>query len=135
MFTATNVIAHGIPYMALIWVFGRNQRDLQKTPYVQPRLASLFQWKFVPIYMLMLFALAFVEEGLWDGLIWREHASFFAAFRLLPQAVPEDIMVWLIPLLALPQAVHYILDAFIWKHDLKDSEWKKILFYQKSTAA
>ncbi len=134
-FTATNVIAHGIPYMALIWVFGRNQRDLEKTPYVQPRLAGLFQWKFVPIYILMLFLLAFVEEGLWDVLVWREHPGIFAAFRMLPQAGSEDIMVWLIPLLAMPQAVHYILDAFIWKHDLKDSEWKKILFYQKSRAA
>ena len=133
-FTATNVIAHGIPYMALIWVFGRNQRQMEKTPYVKSGIASLFQWKFLPIYMGVLFALAFVEEGLWDGLIWREHEAFFAAFRALPQAVSEDIMVWLIPLLALPQAVHYILDAFIWKHDLKDSEWKKILFYQKSRA-
>ncbi len=132
-FTATNVIAHGIPYMALVWVFGRNQDDMDKKPYVAPVLGRLFSWKTMPIFLLLLFGIAFIEEGLWDGLVWREHGGIFGVFSGLPPVKSEDIMVWLIPLLALPQAVHYVLDAFIWKHNLKDSEWKKILFYQKST--
>lgn len=134
-FTATNVIAHGVPYMALVWVFGRNQQDMGKKPYVAEALGKLFSWKTLPIFLSILLVLAFVEEGLWDGLVWREHALFFGVFSGLPPVKSEDIMVWLVPLLALPQAVHYVLDAFIWKHDLKDSEWKKILFYQKSRAA
>lgn len=134
-FTATNVIAHGVPYMALVWVFGRNQNDMGKKPYVSGLVERLFNWKTIPIFMAVLFGLAFMEEGLWDGLVWREHGGIFGPFSLLPPVKSEDIMVWLIPLLALPQAVHYVLDAFIWKHNLKDSEWKKILLYQKSRAA
>lgn len=132
-FTATNVIAHGVPYMALVWVFGRNQRAMEKKPYVAGFIDKVFDWKMLPLFIAFLFALAWVEEGLWDGLVWREHGDFFGFFRALPPVGAEDILMWLVPLLALPQVVHYVLDAFIWKHDLKDSEWKRILFYQAST--
>lgn len=134
-FTATNVIAHGIPYMALIWVYGRNQGDMDRKPYYADWIGKVFSWKALPIFTGFLFLLGFIEEGLWDGFVWREHGGLFPVFSGLPAVKSEDIMVWLIPLLALPQAVHYVLDAFIWKHNLKDSEWKKILFYQKSKAA
>ncbi|MDE1151654.1 MAG: hypothetical protein PW788_03875 [Micavibrio sp.] len=135
-FTATNVIAHGIPYMALIWVYGRNQRDymIEKPAYIPATTARLFSARMIPIYIGLLFALAFFEEGVWDGLIWREHGGIFAGFRLLPPVRSDDMMVWLVPLLSLPQSVHYILDAFIWKHNLKDSEWKKILLLQQKAS-
>ncbi len=132
-FTATNVIAHGIPYMALIWIYGRNQKEMrpgQVTPYISAIFNKVFSLRMVPVYIIMLFALAFLEEGLWDGLIWREHGTLFGVFTALPAVRSDYIMVWLVPLLSLPQAVHYVLDAFIWRRDLKDSEWKKILLFQ-----
>lgn len=134
-FTATNVIAHGVPYMALIWLYGRNQSGMQRTPYVHRLIGGLFSLKTLPLYIGFLFALAFVEEGLWDGLVWREHGAIFGFFRGLPPVNADYIMAWLVPLLSLPQVVHYVLDAFIWKHDLKESEWKKILLYQSTKAA
>jgi len=36
-----------------------------------------------------------------------------------------------VPLLALPQITHYLLDAFIWRLHRTDTDWKKILFHQK----
>lgn len=133
-FTATNVIAHGIPYMALIWIYGRNQGDMGRAPYIAPVFAKFFSLRALPFFIALLFTLAFLEEGLWDGFVWRDHAGLFGLFSRLPTVTSADIMAWLVPLLALPQAVHYVLDAFIWKHDLKDSEWKRILLYQKPTA-
>jgi hypothetical protein len=131
-FTATNVIAHGIPYTALIWIYGRNQRDMhpQAAPYVSRVFNKFFTAKMIPVYLCLLFALAFIEEGVWDGFVWREHGDIFGFSQLLPQVQSEYIMVWLVPLLSLPQSVHYVLDAFIWKHNLKDSEWKKILLHR-----
>lgn len=135
-FTATNVVAHGVPYMALIWIYGRNRERHAPAgaSYIAPIISRLFSWKMIPLYILLLFALGFAEEGLWDGFIWREqgHEGIFTGFRALPPVESTDMMVWLVPLLSLPQSVHYILDAVIWKHNLKDSEWKKILLLQSA---
>ena len=53
---------------------------------------------------------AFVEELIWDRAIWHDRAWLFGeswdvgALKLL-----------ILPLLALPQLTHYILDGFIWR--------------------
>ena len=132
-FTATNVIAHGIPYIALIWIYGYNQTTMQgpnKTSYISPWISKIFNWKTLPLYIAALFALAFAEEGLWDGFVWREHQSLFRFFDLLPAIKNEQALVWIIPLLAMPQITHYILDAFIWRLKPSDNRWKRILFYR-----
>lgn len=132
-FTATNVIAHGIPYIALIWIYGHNQTALQgadKTSYIFPWIKKLFSWKALPFYIAVLFMLAFFEEGFWDGLVWREHGSLFRFSDLLPTMRAEQTLVWLVPLLAMPQVTHYMLDAFIWRLNPADTRWKQILFYQ-----
>lgn len=135
-FTATNVIAHGVPYMALIWGYGRNQARLaepRRHSLVLPVLARLFTWKTVPFYLAVLFALAFVEEGLWDGFVWREHGQLFASFfQIVPDVAQGSTLQWLVPLLAVPQATHYILDAFIWRLHTPGTDWKDILFLQTS---
>ena len=138
-FTATNVIAHGIPYMALIWGYGRNQTRLQgsaRNSFVVPFLARLFSWKAVPFFVASLFGLAFLEEGLWDGLVWREHGQLFGSFfSAIPPVGTPSTLVWLVPLLAMPQATHYILDAFIWRMHAPGTDWKDILFLQSSKKA
>lgn len=132
VFTATNVIAHGIPYIALIWGYGRNQTQLQgaRNSFLAPAIARLFSWRAVPFYIGALFLLAFLEEGLWDGLVWREHTGLFGVFQGLPAWSASDNLIWLAPLLAMPQATHYILDAFIWRMQTRDTDWKQILFLQ-----
>jgi hypothetical protein len=130
IFTATNVLAHGIPYLALTWLYGRNQRAFQgeRTSFVFPFFARLFTPQMIVVYLLALWALAFLEEGLWDGLIWSDHKALFMGFDNLPLVENRDILVWLVPLLALPQATHYVLDAFIWRTDGNVADFKRILF-------
>ena len=136
-FTATNVIAHGIPYMALIWGYGRNQTRLQagRSSFVLPILARLFTWKALPFFVAALFGIAFLEEGLWDGLVWREHGQLFGNFFSTMPAATPSMLIWLVPLLAVPQATHYILDAFIWRMHTPGTAWRETLFLQNSGRA
>ncbi len=109
-FTLLNVVAHGIPYMALIWI-----RDVDKprtdTP-VRKRRRIAFQ---VVFFLITIAGLAYLEEGLWDGLVWRERESVFSLFSVLPVVTSHDVLAILVPLLSLPQTTHYVLDGFIWK--------------------
>jgi hypothetical protein len=57
--------------------------------------------------------LAYVEEGAWDLLVWREHTSLFGGWRL--PTLPDEVLAVIVPALILPQATHYVLDAWIWK--------------------
>jgi hypothetical protein len=131
-FTATNVIAHGIPYMALVWIYGHNRGEAQPRAVIAGRLSVrwLFSLKMLPVYLGVLIALGYLEEGLWDGLIWTEHGTLFRMFRTLPAADDDAFVAWLIPLLALPQMVHYVLDAFIWRLNKTNAAWKETLFYR-----
>jgi hypothetical protein len=131
-FTATNVIAHGIPYMALIWLYGHNQSRIQgeaRNSFAWGPLRQLFQRRAWPAFVGALFILAYFEEGIWDGLVWREHESLFSLFQMMPSIRSNAVLAVLVPILALPQITHYILDAFIWRLKTEDTEWKTILFY------
>jgi hypothetical protein len=113
-FTTLNVISHGIPYIALIWFFEKRKIDNIET--VKSKLIKLSFGKFGIVYfVLVIIAFAYFEEGLWDGLIWNEHKTVFKPFSSLPKLADEQLISLLIPLLALPQATHYVLDGFIWK--------------------
>lgn len=58
----------------------------------------------------MLAGCALVEEGLCDRLVWHERDWLF------PLASVDVEARWLlVPVLALPQITHYVLDAFLWK--------------------
>lgn len=123
-FTATNVIAHGIPYLALIWVYGRNQRQsAHKLPF-----SFIFQTRYVLVFLGVLFLAAYFEEWLWDGLVWRDHATLFPQLGIPLAADNHTLLSWLVPLLALPQITHYLLDAYIWRMNVANTPWKSILF-------
>lgn len=113
-FTALNVISHGIPYMALIWFFEKD-----KHLKGQKKTSKFLQFSFgkygIVLFLLVLLAFAYFEEGLWDGLVWKERSALFAPFAFLPQIEEKKLLSLLVPLLALPQATHYVLDGFIWK--------------------
>ena len=45
--------------------------------------------------------------------MWQEHGWLFGAWPL-----PPDGLAWVaVPLLALPQVTHYVLDGVIWRFD------------------
>lgn len=113
-FTLLNVVSHGIPYMALIWYTARREK-MPQTIKDHPLRAAVIKRYGVVLFVLMLVLLAYLEEGLWDGLVWRDHGTVFAAFSALPQVSNPYVLALLVPLLSLPQSVHYVLDAFIWR--------------------
>lgn len=103
VFTVTNVITHGVPYLALVYWYARSRRDKIGGIYKMLTGNPL-------IFLLVLWLGAYIEELLWDRGVWHDRAWLFGAawdtgwFKLI-----------LVPLLALPQLVHYVLDGFVWR--------------------
>ncbi|WP_254244085.1 hypothetical protein [Hymenobacter sp. BRD128] len=105
-FTLLNVVAHGVPYLALVWSSrpaGAGGRGWWAGRYG------------LALFLGVIVLFAFLEEGLWDGLVWREHGAVFGWFQQLPAVAAPGVLRWLVPLLALPQSTHYVLDGFIWR--------------------
>jgi len=128
VFTLTNVVAHGIPYIALTCVFARNRDERLKIP------RSLFVMRWISLALGLLVLLAFLEEGLWDGLVWREHLALFPGFQWLPHIRGLTALSLLIPLLTVPQLTHYILDGVIWRLRTHP-EWRATLFWRPEARA
>ncbi|MGI4738695.1 MAG: hypothetical protein ACRYG7_26285 [Janthinobacterium lividum] len=105
-FTLLNVVAHGVPYLALVW--SRRPASAGGRGWWAGR------WG-LPLFLGAIMLFAFLEEGLWDGLVWREHSAVFGWFWHLPTVAATGLLMWLVPLLALPQSTHYVLDGFIWR--------------------
>ena len=116
-FTIINIVSHGVPYMALIWIY--QYRKKAKTEPGRNRLLAFFQLKYVPLYILALMALAYFEEAIWDWFVWQERADVFGPFHMTASAT---VLVILVPLLTMPQVTHYVLDAFIWRVNKKGKE-------------
>lgn len=108
-FTLTNVVAHGLPYLALVLLVGHRQWTLDGSG---PLSARWYRGPLVVLLVLPLLLLAVAEEALWDWAVWREHAVIFGEI-----SVPALLSALAVPLLAWPQVVHYVLDGFIWKLD------------------
>ena len=106
VFTSTNVLIHGVPYFFLVYRFGRLRFAGERGP-----VGAIFRAG-APLFYATLVGIALVEEGLWDRWVWHDHPQFFGASVISPGRWALSLLV---PLLALPQAVHYALDAFVWK--------------------
>lgn len=106
IFTAFNVISHGIPYMALVYF-----REVENAP------SKKFSFKFSNFagkligFIFILLLLAVVEEFIWEITVWEEHIQLNQSFY-----IPDFWQFLWVPLLALPQFTHYVLDGFIWKN-------------------
>ncbi|MBL8233055.1 MAG: hypothetical protein JNL98_31445, partial [Bryobacterales bacterium] len=111
VFTVTNVVAHGVPYMALIWIYQIKQAERAPNAYLQ----RWFRPRMVAAYVGLLLLLAYGEEALWDALVWREHAQFFGWLAGMGPVEDRGLMAMVVPLLAVPQATHYVLDGFLWR--------------------
>lgn len=111
-YTLLNVVSHGIPYMALIWIFGKKEAGVSHTG----RWLPLFFGKYGLVFFLgLIFTLAYMEEGLWDWAVWNERQRIFGIFHRIPAAFGDTLLTFIVPLLALPQITHYVIDGFIWK--------------------
>lgn len=102
-FTVTNVIIHGVPYFALIYFYARMRRESAGPAY---RILSA-NWL---VFLATLWALAYIEELFWHRGVWHERQWLFG-----PDWDIAAIKAYVVPLLAVPQLTHYVLDGFIWR--------------------
>ncbi len=102
-FTVTNVIIHGVPYFALIYVYARFRRETAGPVYRTLSHNLIF-------FLATLWAIAYIEELVWDRGVWHDRPWLFGSEWDI-----ETFKVFLVPLLALPQLTHYVLDGFIWQ--------------------
>ncbi|REC49131.1 hypothetical protein [Chryseobacterium pennipullorum] len=110
LFTFLNVISHGIPYIALIYI--REIRQKENHQLNRMLIFKSFSGIFLFVGVILLFA--FLEEFLWETLVWNEHFS-------LNLLISEKLIQFLVPLLVVPQLTHYHLDGFIWRKPKKVS--------------
>jgi hypothetical protein len=110
IFTLLNVVAHGIPYMGLIWIYGETKAATRFS----------FTWKGAAIFLGVLVVLAYFEESIWDAFVWQDHPDVFPWTAFVDSISNAPWLSILVPLLVLPQVTHYVLDGFIWRFS-KDS--------------
>lgn len=112
-FTVTNVIIHGVPYFALVYWYARQRRE-SATPFYKTLSSN---WL---VFLATLWMLAYVEELFWHRGVWHERMWFFGAGADGGWDW-EKLKVFLVPLLAIPQLTHYVLDGFLWKRKYNEN--------------
>jgi hypothetical protein len=103
VFTVTNVLIHGVPYFVLTHRYARAEQ--------QDSLARRSHLVGGILFFAVCGLLALTEETLWDRLVWHEHAAYFGQ----TSPVADSVLVFVVPLLAVPQLTHYLLDGFVWR--------------------
>ena len=99
-FTVTNVFIHGVPYVALVWIYGR------RVERARVRIFAYGPW----LLLAAIWALAYGEELVWDRAVWHDHPWLFGEGWQLDALRPL-----IVPVLATVQLTHYVLDGFIWR--------------------
>jgi len=106
-FTVTNVFIHGVPYLALVFLYARaGARSSERPRGIGARTVAFG----VLPFLLTLWAVAYAEELLWDRMIWHDRAWLFGAGGDI-----GSLRALVVPLLAVPQLTHYVLDGFVWR--------------------
>jgi hypothetical protein len=109
-FTVTNVTVHAVPYMALLWAYSR-ERARERPRGAVARVVT----GGVAAFLAVVLMLAFCEELLWERLVWHDRPGWFGGARRATPLLSDTALNLLVPLLSLPQAVHYALDGIIWR--------------------
>jgi len=125
IFSVTNVVAHGVPYLVLIIKYKIGEEEIE-----QGSKLKFFDIILNTFSVLMLvFFIAFFEEYFWDMLVNLERTEIFETIS--PYWINIENSPVLIALctaiLTLPQVTHYVLDGFIWKFNNTNPNLKKII--------
>lgn len=118
VFTFLNVVSHGIPYMALIWMYGTKKLSTDSVSSLQK---LVFTPKGLLVFVSILLGLAFIEEFIWDSLIWHDYPQYFNFSQIWGIGLNTTLKTVFVALLTIPQVTHYILDGFIWRKTKMDS--------------
>jgi hypothetical protein len=106
VFTAANVIPHGVPYVFLLFAYTR-ERAREEGGFALGEVVA----ESLVSFALVLVGFAFFEQLAWDRWVDHERTWLFGE----GSAVSERVLGWLVPLLALPQTAHYLLDGLLWR--------------------
>jgi hypothetical protein len=128
-FTVTNVLVHGIPYMALVFAYARERAAEAPRSLV----AQVVSGGFLAFFGVAL-ALAFAEEMLWDRLVWHDRPELFGGATAVAWPGP-CARALVVPLLAIPQATHYVLDAVLWRRGDTGPAQARALGFRRAPAA
>jgi hypothetical protein len=108
-FTVTNVFVHGVPYLALVYLYARAAaRERESAGGVAARM--LTRGRGLVVFLASLWLVAYVEEMIWDRAIWHDRSWLFGASIDVGAGA-----IVIAPLLAVPQLTHYILDGWLWR--------------------
>ncbi|HET7503305.1 MAG TPA: hypothetical protein VFK02_19930 [Kofleriaceae bacterium] len=108
-FTVTNVFLHGVPYLALVYLYARAAaREPASREGATARL--LDRKRGLVVFLASLWAVAYLEELVWDRAIWHDRSWLFGG-----GVEVGGLALLLVPLLAVPQLTHYVLDGFLWR--------------------
>ncbi len=107
IFTVTNVLLHGIPYMALVFVAG-GRRWIGRFAPAAGRTVVGAAFAFYGA----LATAAILEEGLWDVLVHHDRPGLFGPGWLVTD---PPLLALLAAALSVPQTTHYLLDRWIWR--------------------
>jgi hypothetical protein len=106
-FTVTNVFVHGVPYMALVYVYAR---AAAREPASLDGASARLLRRGLVVFLATLWFIGYAEELLWDRAFWHDREWLFGS----GDGVGSGAIV-LAPLLAVPQLTHYVLDGFLWR--------------------
>ena len=109
-FTVCNVIVHGVPYLALLWAYTK-ARGAESPGTAVARVAALGLGAFVA----SLVVCAYDEQLARDRLVWHEAPPWFGGLARSSPLLSPIARAFVVPLLAVPQATHYALDAVLWR--------------------
>jgi hypothetical protein len=120
VFSMTNMVAHGIPYLVLIFFYVERKKRL--LPDGIQSVPSVFNTRKLALNISVMFGVVLlisaVEEYFWDMFINRNKGEVFENILAYPTQPLDDMGVLtacVIAVLSLPQLTHYVLDGFIWK--------------------
>jgi hypothetical protein len=104
-FTVTNVFVHGVPYLVLVYGYAR--AAAAEAPHGTG--ARMLAGGLVP-FLATVWLLAYFEEMVWDRAVWHDRGWLFG-----DGGDAGPVRALLVPLLAVPQLTHYVLDGFLWR--------------------
>jgi hypothetical protein len=109
-FTVTNVLPHGVPYLALLYFYAQRRRS-EAPRALGSRVMAGGLLAFLGVCLL----LATIEEALWARWVFHDHPSLFGQGEGESSELSSLLVAVLAPLLVLPQATHYALDGLLWR--------------------
>jgi hypothetical protein len=125
VFSLTNVIAHGVPYIALVFFY------IQRKTVIKDSSSPLSRFQVganVAFMLIVILFLAFGEEYMWDMFLYQERGALFEWLFTYPMRVVQSpyAQALVLALLSVPQVTHYVLDGYIWKNNEKNPYLRQV---------